>query len=390
MSSNNSEGYDVVIIGGGIAGAGAVQASAAAGYKVLLLEKEAYGSQTSAHSSKLIHGGLRYLEGAQFGLVRESLMQRRALLRLAPKLVKPIPFYIPVYKNSRRGVLILRAGLTLYTMLAGFEKLSRFNQLPKSNWPELKGLKQENLKAVFKYWDAQTDDQQLTEAVIRCAQSLGASTLCPASFVSAIKIENGYQISYDLDGETQSCYSKCIINATGPWVNLVANTITPKFIAPRIDWIKGSHIILKQPSPKHVYYLESKLDQRVILVMPWYGKTMIGTTEIAVTDINAEATVTEQEIDYLLTTYKEYFPESDVEIESQFSGIRVLPANKKTSFKRSRESKLWSPEDHPNLRIIYGGKLTTFRSRSIEIVDWIQNRIGKRKPLADIDELEIF
>ncbi len=118
--------YDLVIIGGGISGAGIAQAATATGYSVLLLEKDDFGSQTSSNSSKLTHGGLRYLESGQIGLVRESLLQRRALLRLAPDLVKPIPFFIPVYKNSRRGRWTLRFGLSVYCLLAGFERLARF------------------------------------------------------------------------------------------------------------------------------------------------------------------------------------------------------------------------------------------------------------------------
>jgi glycerol-3-phosphate dehydrogenase len=389
MAVTHSEAFDLVIVGGGIAGAGVAQASSAAGYRVLLLEKEDYGSQTSAHSSKLIHGGLRYLETFQFGLVRDSLKQRRALLRLAPTLVKSIAFYIPVYGDSRRGKWMLWAGLSLYAALAGFEKLSKFKQLPKSKFSKIKGLKQENLKTVFEYGDAKTDDQLLTQAVIKSAQSLGALTRCPANFESAEKIPEGYQVHYQFEGETYSCQSKCIINAAGPWVNKIADCIRPDFKYPRINWVKGSHIIIEQPASEQVFYLESKLDQRVIFVIPWHGKTLIGTTEVMLENIDNEAQTSQQEIEYLLKTYRHYFPHNNTEIASSFAGVRVLPANNKKAFNRSRESKLWSPENHPNLRIIYGGKLTTFRTTAREMVTWLQRRIGERKAIADVDELGI-
>ncbi len=382
--------YDLVIIGGGISGAGVAQAAAAAGYTVLLLEKDDFGSQTSSSSSKLIHGGLRYLESGQIGLVRESLQQRRALLRLAPDLVKPIPFFIPVYKNSRRGRWTLMIGLSVYSILAGFERLARFRLVPKSQWSRLIGLKKNGLKAVFQYWDAQTDDNLLTKAVVRSAESLGVIALCPARFIGAEKDENNeYRVSYSYNGETKICHSRSIIDAAGPWVNGVAKNILPVFEMQAIDWVQGAHIIINQAAPRRVYYLESIFDNRVVFVMPWYGKTMIGTTETVVTDINKKVTPTDEEINYLLMIYQHYFPDNTTDIVSSFAGIRVLPHSGKSAFNRSRESQLWSPDDHPNLRVIYGGKLTTFRAVAKELVNWIQSRIGKRKPIADIDQLKI-
>ena len=148
--------YDSVVIGAGIQGAGVAQAAAAAGYSVLVVEQTAPAAGTSSKSSKLIHGGLRYLETAQFGLVRESLNERALLLRLAPELVKLQQLHIPIYENSTRSPLTIRAGLSLYGMLAGLHKESLFTQLSKSDWAGLKGLSQDGLKAVFRYWKQQT------------------------------------------------------------------------------------------------------------------------------------------------------------------------------------------------------------------------------------------
>jgi len=166
---------DIVVVGAGIQGAGVAQAAAAAGYSVLLLEQTGIASGTSSRSSKLIHGGLRYLESGQFRLVRECLRERALLLRNAPSFVRLAPHYIPVYRETRRRPLLLRAGLSLYAVLGGLHPEVRFRQLPRSAWSDLDGLNQDGLQAVFRYFDAQTDDAALTRAVVSSAQSLGAT-----------------------------------------------------------------------------------------------------------------------------------------------------------------------------------------------------------------------
>lgn len=164
---------DVLVVGGGIAGVGIAQFAAAAGYSVALIERQRIGEATSGNSSKLIHGGLRYLETMQLDLVRKSLKERRALLQLAPSLVTAVPFYFPVYRNSRRGALTIRAGLSLYGLLSEFDALGRFKTLSKSQWSRLQGLNSAGLETVFQYWDAQTDDRLLCEAVAHSAILLG-------------------------------------------------------------------------------------------------------------------------------------------------------------------------------------------------------------------------
>lgn len=385
--------FDVIIVGGGIAGCGIAQAASAEGYSVLLLEKNNFGSQTSSHSSKLIHGGLRYLETFQFSLVRESLQQRRELLKLAPTLVKPIPFYVPIYKHSRRGSWTIRAGLSLYSMLAGFERLSRFNTVPESNWHRLSGLNKDQLCQVFRYWDAQTDDQLLTQAVMKSAQNLGAKTACPASFIGADKIHNagesGFQVQYRENGKLNSCLCRTLINTAGPWVNEVNDKVTPHIEPLPIDWIQGTHVILKHPCPHRIYYLESHLDQRVVFVMPWQGKTMIGTTEKPLAELPQKITPSDAEIEYLLAIYRHYFPHSKSEILTSFAGIRVMPRSTRKAFNRSRDTQLWSPQNHSHYRAVFGGKLTTFRSTAKDTVNWLNETIGQRQKIADIDELRL-
>jgi glycerol-3-phosphate dehydrogenase len=172
--------YDVVVIGAGINGAGVAQAAVAAGYSVLILEKSAIAQGTSSRSSKLIHGGLRYLETAQFRLVRESLRERTLLLSNAPDLVQLKPFYIPVYRTTRRRPWQLRVGLSLYALLAGPERSAIFTTVPSSRWDRLDGLSTRDLQTVFSYNDAQTDDHALTKAVLDSAVNMGAEVAVPA------------------------------------------------------------------------------------------------------------------------------------------------------------------------------------------------------------------
>ena len=170
MSQND---FDVMVVGGGIQGAGCAQAAAAAGYRVCLLEQNTWGSGTSSRSSKLIHGGLRYLETFQFSLVRKSLTERKILMRIAKALVHPVPFYIPVYEHSTHSSWKIFAGLSLYSLLGGFDSLSRFRRVPKHEWGSLNGLNTKGLRHVYQYWDTQTDDQLLTVAVVNSAEKLG-------------------------------------------------------------------------------------------------------------------------------------------------------------------------------------------------------------------------
>ena len=177
-----TERYDIVVVGGGIHGAGMAQAAACGGYSVLLLEQS---------STKLSHCGLRYLEGLDFGLVRESLSERAILLKIAPELVHLKPFFIPVYPETSRRPLTLRAGLGLYAVLGGLSRENRFRKLARSEWTSLDGLKHDRLQAVFQYHDAQTNDTELTRAVMQSAIEYGAELRCPAEFLSATTDTSG-------------------------------------------------------------------------------------------------------------------------------------------------------------------------------------------------------
>lgn len=391
--------FDVTVIGGGITGVGITQALAAAGYKVELLEKDKIASKTSANSSKLIHGGLRYLESGQFNLVRQCLKERQTLLSLAPTLVHAVPFYIPIYKQSNRSPITIAAGLSLYSLLSWRDPLRKFEIVPKSNWPTLNNINQHNLTKVFKYWDAQTDDYQLTHAVAKSASNLGANirenTTCDAIYHGAHMCSIHCTDTHQKTKNKQQKRSKLIINACGPWVNNLLQKVTPKVDITPIEWIQGSHLLLNITAPNGIYYLESPIDNRVIFVIPWKGKTLLGTTETPLQDPPANPKITQMEIDYLLTIYCHYFNNityanlNNLIVET-FCGVRVMAQTNKPAFEQKRDTVIKTYAFHPNLLTVYGGKLTGFRITAKQVVKWVQQQIGRRAIIADIDKITLL
>ncbi len=391
--------YDFVIVGGGIHGAGVAQAAAAAGYRVLLLERDRLAGHTSSRSSKLIHGGLRYLETGQWRLVRESLREREILLTIAPDLVRLLPFHIPIYTNSARRPWQIRAGLTLYALLGNLVRDARFRALARAQWSRLDGLKTENLRAVFRYFDAQTDDAALTQAVMRSAISLGAELACPARFVSAQRRQDGYQVSYLAGGRDsaektlaseQECRCRVLINAAGAWVNGVLDTIIPKPPQFDIDLVQGAHIIIEDRISEGVYYAEAPRDKRAVFIMPWQGRILVGTTESPFSGDPASIQPLPAEIAYLKETFHYYFPAKRGEIASAFAGLRVLPKDKRPAFYRPRETILF-PDDAraPKLITIYGGKLTGYRATAEKIVTLLRPSLPARNAVADTARLNL-
>jgi glycerol-3-phosphate dehydrogenase len=386
--------FDVAVIGAGIHGTGVAQAAAAAGHSVLLLEQTAVAAGSSSRSSKLIHGGLRYLESAQFGLVRESLRERGLMLRLAPDLVRVQRFYIPVYAHTRRRPWQLRIGLSLYALLAGFTPESRFGTVPQSEWATLDGLDTAGLQAVFWYQDGQTDDRALTRAVQQSALQLGAQLRCPARFESASLDEEGVSLRYAQGDQLIESRARVLVNAAGPWADRVARLITPAISVPALECVQGTHLVLPGTLSRGIYYLESPHDGRAVFVMPWKGQLMVGTTETRYEGDPALVAPTPAETHYLLGVLKHYFPrwramaESDL-IES-FAGLRVLPAGPDRAFSRSRETQLIADRARqPRVLSIYGGKLTTWRAVSERALNQIAGSLPQRPAVARTDQLPL-
>ena len=383
--------FDIVVIGAGIHGAGVAQAAAAAGYSILVLEKNKIAAGTSSKSSKLIHGGLRYLENYQFSLVRKSLKERAILCRLAPDLVKLKPFYIPVYKTTTRRAWQIQLGLSTYAFLGGLRKENLFKRVRRKDIKKLDQLEQINLQKVYQYNDGQTNDVNLTKAVMSSAKKLGVELKCAVNIISIVKNGVGFKITYKEEDKEVSIQAKVIVNAAGPWVNELHNRVNPKVNSLDVDLVQGTHIIIDAPAPSGIYYLEAK-DKRAVFVMPYEFngeiKTMIGTTEKLFQGKADDVKPSEEEIEYLVNIYKSYFPKhNSINIIYQFAGLRVLPKDGGSMFARPRDTILhWAA---PSFLTLYGGKLTAYRSTSELVVKKIKPFLDKRKRVAYTDQLHL-
>lgn len=384
--------YDVVIAGAGIHGAGIAQAASARGWSVLVVDKGDVASGTSSKSSKLIHGGLRYLETFQLKLVYECLRERRILLRNAPDLVKLKPFYIPVYRQSRRNALWVRLGLSLYALLGGLGKNARFASVPRRDWHTLGGPNTENLVRVFRYYDAQTDDAALTRAVLNSARTLGAQVLCNTPVTNVLRDQAFYHVV--LDGGRKVIRCRAFVNAAGPWVNQLSNQLEPPVPQVPIDLVQGAHILLDFESPDVCFYLESADDGRAVFALPWRGKTMVGTTETLCNGVPEKCAAQDVEISYLLRVFNDYFPKfkaTEADVIETMAGVRVLPTGEPgaSAHKRSRETQFVVAGDEPLYVAVYGGKLTSYRATSEKVAKTLAASLPRKERCARTEELTL-
>jgi glycerol-3-phosphate dehydrogenase len=382
--------YDVAVIGGGIHGAGALQAAVAAGYRAVLLEKNRLAHGTSSRSSKLIHGGLRYLETAQISLVHESLREREILLRIAPDLVRRVPFYVPVFRETSRRPWQLRVGLSIYAVLGGMVANARFSSVPRREWPDLDGLETTGLQAVFRYWDAQTDDAALTQAVVDSARELGAELLCPATFISARRIDRGYRVAFRLEDREDELDCAALVNAAGPWANRILGSIEPTPPKLDVDLVQGAHIVVGGKVRQGIYYAEAPRDRRAVFIMPWEGKTLVGTTESPFDGDLEKVEPLWTEIGYLQETLARYFPSHETEVLESFAGLRVLPRQDGSFFRRPRETIFFADDPRePRLITLYGGKLTAYRSSARKLLRRLRAVLPARSAVADTATLPL-
>jgi len=273
-------------------------------------------------------------------------------------------------------------------VLGGLRTSCRFSTLERSEWDRLDGLKTDKLQAVFRYYDAQTDDSMLTRAVMQSAVDHGASLCCPAEFLSAQINEAGCDISYRENGSDKSCTSSALINATGPWVNIVTERISPAPQRIEIDLVQGAHLVMEGGLEQGCYYMEVPEDKRAVFLLPWGEHALLGTTENGYTGYPADVAVLDREESYLLDVLRYYFPQRSQRVVDRFAGLRVLPAATGAAFKRSREIRL--PVDNPQqprLVTVYGGKLTGYRATAGKVMKILQSTLPARQPLANTAEL---
>lgn len=364
---------DLLVIGGGIQGAGVLQAAAAAGLRAGLLERREAAIGTSSRSSKLIHGGLRYLETFQLRLVAESLQERRVLRDIAPHLVRLVPFHIPVYRDTSRSPWMIRAGLTLYALLGRLRSSARFSSLPRREWADLDGLETDGLRAVFRYFDGQTDDAALCRAVLGSAVELGALADAGAEMTRAEREGSGWRVHYVREGREASALARVVVNAAGPWANRVNALAAPAPPIREVDLVGGTHVEIEGELRRGIYYTEAPSDRRAVFSIPWRGRIMVGTTERLFEGDPAQVSPTDEEVQYLLGVHRRYFPESRGELVDSWAGLRVLPRAEGAAFSRPRDVTFVKDDARtPSWITVYGGKLTGYRHTAEEVLDEVR------------------
>ncbi len=347
--------FDCIVLGAGINGGGIAREAALQKKSVLLIDKADAGSGTSSKSSRLIHGGLRYLEYFQFKLVKESLHDRNALVKMYPDLVKMLPFYFPVYKGSYRAAWKVNIGLKMYDFLSNAKyKASKVSLTEFCE--QFPAIETNNLQAVYKYYDAKTDDKKLTLQVIKEATDNDA-VLLENTEVTAIEM-NG-QITIKAGNKEYTTNN--LINATGPWLSEVADkfNITTHY---RINKVSGIHIELKNRIIPYPVFLQTET-KRMFFIIPEQDTTLIGTTERKETVPCDEVVVNEEDIDYLIEHANVYLAQkiSKKDIKNTFTGIRPLIESKKALHSTSRDYKFDLIRKGENKILhVFGGKLTTY------------------------------
>ncbi len=355
--------YDLLIIGGGINGVGIACDAAGRGLRVLLCEKSDLAAATSSWSSKLIHGGLRYLENYDFGLVRKALKEREVLAGAARHIIRPMAFQIPMLANSRSSLLV-RAGLFLYDNLA---KRERFKGSRSITFGEASPLNS-TVKKGFEYWDAQVDDSRLVILNAMAAAEKGAH-IRTRTECTALRVENGLWTATLQDhvlNNEQSITAKVVVNASGPWVSALHERLLHDSSRYKLRLVKGSHIVVPRLYEGKNAFLLQHHDGRVVFVIPYLGKySLIGTTEEDFNGDLDQVEISPTEVNYLVSITNLYFkkPIHRDNIVHTFSGVRPLidEASSANASKVSRDYQLVVDKSPAPMLSVYGGKVTTYR-----------------------------
>lgn len=373
------ETFDLIVVGGGITGTGIARDAALRGLKVALVEKLDFGAGTSSKSSKLIHGGLRYLEQAELGLVFESVNERKRLMKLARHLVRPLPFLVTNYKGDRRFLATLALGLWIYDALCLFGNYRNHTTYGAKKTLQLEPmLKSAGLNGGILYYDCLTDDARLTLECALDAVSLGAVVLNHARAGKLLRDASGkicgVQVHHSQGGSAAGidARAKVVINATGPWSDEVrALAGETRILKPT----KGIHVVVDSARlpVKHALMMTSPRDKRVVFGIPWgLGRTVIGTTDTFFDGSPDKVEPTRDDVEYLLDTANAYFPGVELKTDdvlATWSGLRPLLAPEDSSEGASAVSREHMIYDSPGFVTIAGGKLTTFRRMAAEVVD---------------------
>lgn len=359
--------FDLVVIGGGINGTGIARDAAGRNLRVLLCERDDLASGTSSASTKLIHGGLRYLEYKEFRLVKESLKEREVLLNSAPHIIWPMRFILP-HIPELRPFWQVRAGLFLYDFMAGRKKLKASKSINLRKNIFGKNLK-EKFKNAFIYSDCWVQDSRLVVLNAVDARNKGAEILTRTSCVMTTRKKDSWEVVLRLDktGKTRVVKTTNLVNAAGPWVNIVQEHSLNQKNFNKASLVKGSHIIIPRILENDTGFIFQNKDRRVIFALPFENKfTLIGTTEENFSDLPNNAKISENEIKYLLDSVNNYFSKEVGfdEIIWSYSGVRQLMPSEKNVTAASRDYKLEIDNKAAPLMTVYGGKITTYRKLS--------------------------
>ena len=377
--------FDVLVIGGGITGAGVARDAAMRGLRTALVEQEDFASGTSSRSSRLVHGGVRYLEHGQLALVFESSAERRTLRRIAPHLVRPLAFVWPVYAGARVPRWKLAAGLTLYDLLALFRNVRRHERLNAAGvLAREPHMRRDALVGGARYWDAATDDARLTLATIRSAIASGAVVLNHVRAESVARAGDrvtGARIVDAVSGAVVDVAARVVVNATGPWSDAVER-MAHGDARPAVRGSKGVHVSVARDRVQNVGALTllAPSDGRVMFVLPSGDFTIIGTTDTYEAVEPDQVRASEADVSYLLDAANHFFPEARLtraDVVSAWAGLRSLKAHDGGASNPSAASREHTiAERVPGMVSVTGGKLTTYRAMASQVVDAVQRSLG--------------
>ena len=380
--------FDLLVVGGGITGAGVARDAAMRGLRVALVEREDFASGTSSRSSRLVHGGIRYLEHGQLRMVFESSRERRTLMRIAPHLVRPLAFTWPVYEGARVSRWRLSAAMLLYDLLALFRNVGRHRRLGARAVHESEPtLLQAGLRGGARYWDAATDDARLTLATVLSARDAGATVVNHAAVTAVLReggSVDGATVRDELTGVVLQVRARMVVNATGPWSDVLEQMADGRVHA-GVRGSKGAHVCVARDRVENADALTllHPRDGRVMFVLPSGDFSIIGTTDSYDSVSPDDVRATRADVEYLLDAANHFFPDAHLDhrdVISAWAGIRPLavatgrpgPADPGSA---SREHSIDEPV--PGLVRITGGKLTTYRAMAEEVVDVVERALGR-------------
>jgi glycerol-3-phosphate dehydrogenase len=387
--------YDLAIIGGGINGAATAREAALRGLKVALVDARDFSTGTSSRSSKLIHGGLRYLEQFDFKLVHESRTERRTLLALAPHLACPLPFVLPIYRGDPYYPLKIRVGLSIYDLLGNLGHADRHRMLSREEALRLvPALRSESLRAGAVYYDSETDDARLTLEMILAAVEHGASVANYAeicAFATSAAGQSPEVVSAEVEdrltGRRCELAARFWVNAAGPWVDHV-RALLPGFDGTKtVRLTKGTHLILPAVDRDHALFAAIRPGDRIFLMLPWHGHALLGTTD---TDFDGDPATVQPDradADYLLAAVNRVLrqPLTIRDVRGSFAGLRALAIEPgRSASENTREYRFHEEPDMRNFLSICGGKLTTARALAEKLVERVSARLGVATASAQV------